>query len=58
MKVGRARQAIDRHRVEIKRALAEALEKSIVGKMDPNRCLDDAAKTANALLRQEGATQK
>jgi len=58
MKVGRARQAIDRHRVEINRALAEALEKSIVGKMDPKSCLDDAAKTANALLQQGGGTRK
>ncbi len=51
MDVGRARQPIDRHRVEINRALAEAIEKATLGKQDPKVCLDEAAQTIDGLLR-------
>jgi multiple sugar transport system substrate-binding protein len=51
MSLGRGRQVIERHRVEFNRALAEAIERSTLGKMDPKRCLDDAAHSVNELLR-------
>ena len=50
MHIGRARQPIDRHRVEINRALAEAIENATLGRRDPKECLDEAAGRANALL--------
>lgn len=51
MKVGRARRSIDFHRVEINRALAEAIERATLGKGDPKKELDGAVKQSNELLR-------
>lgn len=51
MSVGQARKPIDRHRVEINRAIAEAIEQAAVGKVDPQAALDKAAEKANKLLR-------
>jgi multiple sugar transport system substrate-binding protein len=50
MNVARPRRSIDYHRVEINRALAEAIERSTVGKGEPKRELDRATEQANALL--------
>jgi multiple sugar transport system substrate-binding protein len=47
---GRGRQRIDRHRVEINRFLAEAIERSLVGDEDPRACLDEAAVRCRPLL--------
>ena len=54
MTSGRGRSPIDRHRIEINRTIAEAIEKATLGKMDPKAALDEAAATSNALL--QGAT--
>lgn len=54
MKDGESRAPIDEHRVEINQALAEAIEKATLGKMDPKRVLDEAAEKANKLLRRSG----
>ncbi len=51
MKNGESRAAIDNHRIEINQALAEAIEKATLGKMDPKRVLDEAAAKAGALLQ-------
>jgi multiple sugar transport system substrate-binding protein len=50
MSDGRGRQVLERHRVEFNRFLAEAIERAIVGKQDPRKCLEEAAARANALL--------
>lgn len=50
MNWGQARGAVDYHRVEINRYLAEAIEKATLGKMDPKIVLDEAAAKANQLL--------
>lgn len=52
MQVGRAREPIDFYRIEINQTLAEAVEKSLTGGMDPGMTLDAAAARANALLQQ------
>jgi multiple sugar transport system substrate-binding protein len=52
MQDGRGRQSLPRHRVEINRILAEAIERATLGKRDPRECLDRAAAEANALLRR------
>lgn len=49
---GRGRESIPRHRVEINRFLAGAIEKATLGRQDPKECLDEAAAQADALLRQ------
>jgi ABC-type glycerol-3-phosphate transport system substrate-binding protein len=51
MNWGQARGAIDCHRVEINRYLAEAIEKATLGKMDPKAVLDEAAAKSNRLLQ-------
>jgi ABC-type glycerol-3-phosphate transport system substrate-binding protein len=51
MDAGRGRQNIDRHRVEINRFLAEAIERAILGDEDPQQCLKRAAAQANGLLK-------
>jgi ABC-type glycerol-3-phosphate transport system substrate-binding protein len=51
MREGRARRSIDYHRVEINRALAEALERATIGKGDPSSELKRASALANALLK-------
>jgi multiple sugar transport system substrate-binding protein len=56
MHEGRARAHIDRHHVEINRALAEAIEEATLGKGDPKECLDRAAAKANALLNERSPT--
>jgi ABC-type glycerol-3-phosphate transport system substrate-binding protein len=55
MAMGRARDPIDRKRIEVNRALAGAIEKATLGKGDPASCLHDAAVEADALL--QGTTQ-
>lgn len=50
MNWGQARGAIDNHRVEINRYLAEAIEKATLGRRDPKIVLDEAAAKANQLL--------
>jgi len=52
MQAGRAREAIDYYRVEINQTLAEAVEKSLAGGLDPQIALDAAAARANALLQK------
>ncbi len=54
---GRARSPIDRHRTEINRYLAEAIEKATLGGIDPTIALDEAAARANALLRGPDAAE-
>jgi ABC-type glycerol-3-phosphate transport system substrate-binding protein len=51
MKIGYARGVIDYHRVEINHNIAEAVEKAIIGNMDPKAALDAAAEKSNRLLR-------
>ncbi len=46
------RRPVDYHRVEINRCLAEAIEKAVVGKVDPKKALDEAAGKANRLLER------
>ncbi len=58
MEVGRARRPIDVHRVEINRYLAEAIEKSLVGNIDPKIALDEAAEKANRLLHPMKGEEK
>jgi multiple sugar transport system substrate-binding protein len=53
MAVGRGRQVITSHRVEINRCLAEAIERALVGKGDPADCLHEAAARAGALIHGE-----
>jgi len=49
--ISQARVPFDRHRVEINRVMAEAIEQATLGKGDPRRCLEKAAEQANALLK-------
>jgi len=51
MEIGRGRETIDYYRIEINQLIAEAVEKTIVGDMDPNFMLDVAARKANILLQ-------
>lgn len=50
MQCGQAREIIDFNRIEINQALAEAVEKSLAGGMDPKVALDEAAEKANRRL--------
>lgn len=50
---GKGRETIPRHRVEINRLLAEAIERATLGKQDPKQCLDEAVLRANALLSRK-----
>ncbi len=58
MAVGRARRQIEHHRVEINRALAEAIERATLGGEDPAKCLDDAAAESNLLLSEHRETPR
>jgi multiple sugar transport system substrate-binding protein len=49
--ISQARVPLDRHRVEINRVMAEAIEQATLGKGDPRRCLDKAAEKANDFLK-------
>lgn len=49
--IGRARSPIDNYRVEINQAIAEAVEKTILGNQDPQKVLNEAAMKANRLLK-------
>lgn len=49
--IGRARSPIDNYRVEINQAIAEAVEKTILGNQDPQKVLNEAAIKANRLLK-------
>ena len=51
MGTGRGRRVIERHRVEFNRCLAEAIERATLGKLDPKRCLDEAARSVNEALK-------
>lgn len=51
MPLGRAREAIDWHSVEINRYVAEAIERSLVGGVDPGVALAESAARSNRLLR-------
>ena len=57
MEIGRGRQMVGTHRVEINRYLAEAIERALVGKGDPSECLKASAEKVNALLREESASR-
>jgi multiple sugar transport system substrate-binding protein len=50
----RGRQRLDRHRVELNRYLAEAIERALVGNEDPRLCLDEAASRCRLLLLSTG----
>lgn len=52
MQYGQAREQIDFFRIEINQAIAEAVEKSLLGGMEPKQALDEAAKKANEYLRK------
>jgi len=51
MTFGRARRTPDYHRVEINRAVAKAIEKTMLGRENPQCALGEAAAKANELLR-------
>ena len=51
MAFGRARRTPDYHRVEINRAIAEAIEKTMLGREAPQAALDEAVVKSNALLK-------
>lgn len=53
MPLGQARPPIERHNVEINQHLAEAIEKAIVGNVDPRQALHEAALRSNRLLAAE-----
>ncbi len=48
--ISRARAPIDYYRVEINQSIAEAVEKAIVGNINPKTALDEAARRSNELL--------
>lgn len=48
--ISRARASIDYYRVEINQNIAEAVEKAIVGDVNPKTALDEAAEKSNELL--------
>lgn len=58
MDIGYARGIIDYHRVEINHNIAEAVEKAIIGNMDPKAALDAAAEKSNRLLLDAGRKNK
>ncbi|HET6567322.1 MAG TPA: ABC transporter substrate-binding protein [Rhodothermales bacterium] len=49
--MGRPRRHIDYFHVEINRHIAEAIEKTLVGDMDPQAALNESAAKSNQLLR-------
>ncbi len=51
LNLGRGRRFLPHHRVEFNRALAEAIERSTLGGMDPKKCLDEAARSVNDLMK-------
>lgn len=51
--LGRAREPMDAYQVEINRHVAEAIEKALVGGMDPRQALAEAAAKSNRLLQAE-----
>lgn len=51
IQLGRAREPMDAHQVEINRHLAEAIEKVLVGGIEPQRALTEAAAKSNRLLQ-------
>ncbi len=50
MSVGRGRHILPRYQLEVNRALAEAIEQATLGKGDPKKCLDDAARKTEKYL--------
>lgn len=54
MAVARTRRPIDFFHVELNRHIAEAIERTIVGDVDPKTALDEAAAKSNALLASIG----
>lgn len=52
--IGYARQNITYHRVEINQKVAEAIENTLIGDMDPKMALDRAAETVNKILSRDG----
>ncbi|HEY6952641.1 MAG TPA: ABC transporter substrate-binding protein [Bacteroidota bacterium] len=52
MKSGEPRVQLDAHRVEVNRVLAEAIERATLGRMDPSKCLDEAAAKADQYLNE------
>jgi len=50
MEIGFARATIDYNRVEINQNIAAAIEKAIIGNVDPKTALDEAAQKCNILL--------
>lgn len=50
--IGRSRSPIDRYKVEINQCIAEAVEKTILGNVDPQKALDEAADKAGAYLNK------
>ncbi len=50
MPVGRVRRPIDYHHVEINRHIAEAIERTALGGIDPRTALNESAARSNALL--------
>jgi len=53
MPYGQAREPIDFYRLEINQTIAEAVEKSLAGGMDPKTALDEAAEKSNKFLQIE-----
>lgn len=58
MDVARARRPIDYGQVEINRHIAEAIERAIIGGVDPKTALDEAAQKSNALLAKRSRQGK
>ena len=52
MSYGQAREAIDFFRIEINQTIAEAVEKSLAGGMDPKTALEEAALKSNEFLHK------
>jgi ABC-type glycerol-3-phosphate transport system substrate-binding protein len=48
--ISKSRAPIDYYRVEINQSIAEAVEKAILGNIDPKLALDEAAAKSNKLL--------
>jgi multiple sugar transport system substrate-binding protein len=53
----RSREAIDYHKVALNRHVAEAIERTIVGGVDPARALSEAADKSNRLLQSGSVRQ-
>jgi ABC-type glycerol-3-phosphate transport system substrate-binding protein len=48
--IAKKRPSIDRFYIEINQNIADAIEKTIIGRADPKSALDDAARRSNSLL--------